>query len=67
MLYTVVLRILQDDPEPLTGGDGVRYRLVAETDDYGEAVRVADLLRRRIKSGRAVDARRAGPVRATGP
>jgi hypothetical protein len=60
MIYAVVLRfdpagtclrILHDDSEPLTGGDGVRYRLVAETDDHGEAARVADLLRQRIEAG----------------
>jgi hypothetical protein len=43
--------ILHDDSEPLTFGDGVRYRLVAETDDHDEAARVADLLRQRIEAG----------------
>jgi hypothetical protein len=60
MTYTVLLRldpagacsvIVRDDAEPLPGGDGVRYRLVAETDDQAEAVRVADLLRRPINAG----------------
>ena len=60
MTYTVVLRfdpagaclrILHDDSEPLPGGEGVRYRLVAQTDDQDEAVAVADLLRRRINAG----------------
>lgn len=45
------LRILHDDSEPLPGGNAVRYRLVAETDDQSEAVAVADLLRRRINGG----------------
>ena len=40
--------ILRDDDEALLGGDGVRFRLVAETDDHGEAVRVAELLRHQI-------------------
>jgi len=55
MAYVVVLcfdsagvcpLVLRDDSEPLFGGDGVRYRLITETDDYGEAVRVADDLQR---------------------
>jgi hypothetical protein len=55
MLYVVVLcfdsagvspLILRDDSEPLLGGDGVRYRFVAETKDYAEAVRLADQLQR---------------------
>jgi hypothetical protein len=41
--------ILRDDSEPLLGGDGLRYRLVTETGDYAEAVRVADELGWRIK------------------
>ncbi len=53
MTYTVLLRldpagacpvILRDDSEPLPGGEGVRCRLVAETDDDMEAARVAELL-----------------------
>jgi len=60
MLYTVVLRfdpaatcprILHGDSQPLAGGDGVRYRLVAQTDGPGEALRVADQLWRRINPG----------------
>jgi hypothetical protein len=43
--------ILRDDSEPLTGGDGVRHRFVAETNDHVEAVQVADLLQRRINAG----------------
>jgi len=33
------------------GGDGVRFRLVAETADSAEAVRVAESLRRRTATG----------------
>jgi hypothetical protein len=60
MPYAVLLRldaagacpvILRDDSEPLTGGEGVRYRFVAETDDQVEAVQVADLLQRRMTAG----------------
>ena len=60
MTYAVMLRfdpvgvcvnIVREGSEPLLGGDRVRYRLVAETDDHGEAVAVADLLRRRIDAG----------------
>lgn len=29
--------ILREDSKPLTGGEGVRWRLVAETDDHAEA------------------------------
>jgi hypothetical protein len=31
-----------DDAEPLPGGDGVRYRFVAEVDSEAEAARIAD-------------------------
>jgi len=60
MAYAVILcfdsagaspLILHDDDEALLGGDGVRFRLVAETDDHGEAVRVAEQLRRQIAAG----------------
>lgn len=56
MPYAVLLRldsagscplILRDDSEPLTGGDGVRYRFIAETDGPDEAARIADQLQRR--------------------
>jgi hypothetical protein len=40
-----------EDSEPLIAGDGVRFRFVAETEDHGEAVRVAKTLRRRIAAG----------------
>ena len=59
MTYAVILRldpagstplILRDDSKELPVADGVRYRLVAQADDYGEAVAVADLLRRRINA-----------------
>jgi hypothetical protein len=43
--------ILRDDSEPLSGGDGVRYRFIAETDDRGEAIRVADSLERQCAAG----------------
>jgi len=46
--------ILRDDDETLLGGDGVRFRLVAETDDHGEAERVAEQLRRQIAAGELV-------------
>ena len=60
MTYAVVLcvesvgaspMVLPDDSEALIDGDGVRYRLVAQTDDHAEAVRVADLLRRQLNAG----------------
>jgi hypothetical protein len=47
----VCVNILRDDAEPLPGGDGVRYRLVAQTDDHGEAIRVAQLLKRHRDAG----------------
>jgi hypothetical protein len=47
----VCVNILRGDAEPRPGGDGVRYRLVARTDDHGEAIRVAELLRRRCDAG----------------
>jgi hypothetical protein len=43
--------ILRDESEPLPGGDGVRYRLITETEDHAEAHRVAVDLRRRIWTG----------------
>jgi hypothetical protein len=51
MRFAVVLRIdpagqtafiSREDSEPLESEEGVRYRLLGETDDYGEAVRLAD-------------------------
>jgi hypothetical protein len=72
MTYAVLLRfdsagacvnIPREDDEPLMG-DGVRYRLVAQTDDHGEAVAVADLLHRRIAVGEDVDTRGAPLVEA---
>lgn len=53
MTYAVLLRfdptgpcplILPEDSEPLPGGDAVRYRLVLETGDEDEALRVAEQL-----------------------
>lgn len=58
--YTVLLRldpagtcpvILHDDSEPLTGGEGVRWRLVAETDDHGEGIRVIEAVARPCEAG----------------
>jgi hypothetical protein len=37
--------------EELIGGPEVRFRLAAQTEDYGLAVRVADLLQRRHQRG----------------
>jgi hypothetical protein len=60
MTYAVLLRldgagacpvILREDSEPWTGGEGVRWKLIAETDDHGEAIRVAELLQRRCDAG----------------
>jgi hypothetical protein len=43
--------ILRDDSEPLIGGTGVRYRFIGQTSDFGEAVRMAESLRRRCAAG----------------
>jgi hypothetical protein len=43
--------IRRDDSEALIGRQGVLFRLVAETEDYAEAVRVAESLRRQIAAG----------------
>jgi len=60
MRYVVVLvfdaagawpLILRDDLDPPFGGDYVRYRLVKETEDYREAVRIADDLQRKCSAG----------------
>jgi hypothetical protein len=57
LVYAVLLRldatgtspvIVREDAPPLEGEKGVRYRYVAQTDDHGEAVRVAELLSRRL-------------------
>lgn len=59
MTYFVILRtdparacvdILRED-EPLSGGDGVRYRLVCETDDAHQAEQAAALIRERLAAG----------------
>jgi hypothetical protein len=64
MRFWIVLRIdsagacpliLSDDSAPLTRMEGVRYRLVAQTDDHGDAVRVTELLQRRCQSGELAD------------
>jgi hypothetical protein len=41
----------EDDSEPLTGGDGVRYRWVAELADLGEAARLASELQETCRRG----------------
>jgi hypothetical protein len=61
MTYTVLVRIdaagretpvvLDEDCLPVVGEDGVRFRLVAETDDELEAFRVAHLIRERCRAG----------------
>ena len=38
------------DDDQLEGGDGVRYRLVAETQDHREAVLLADAANRVLRS-----------------
>jgi hypothetical protein len=57
MRYAVIVRFDQtgstaftrrEDSAPLEGEAGVRYRLVAETEDHGEAVLVADLEQQRV-------------------
>lgn len=59
-VYAVVLRfdaagpsalIVRQDSEPLPGGEGVRYRLVTETDDRAHALRVAYELERKCRTG----------------
>ena len=60
MTYAVLIRfdpagacpfIVREDSESLPGGEDVRYRLVAETDDYGCAIRVADEILRKCRAG----------------
>ena len=59
MAYTVILRLSPAraavhvllDHEVLQGGDGVRFRLVCQTDDAQEAERAASLVRERILTG----------------
>jgi hypothetical protein len=43
--------VLRDDDDPPPGGKGVRFRFVAETDDHGEALRMAERLRHEIADG----------------
>jgi hypothetical protein len=59
MTYRVILRtdparacvdIMRED-EPLSGGDGVRYRLVLETADAAEAEQAAAPLRELLARG----------------
>jgi hypothetical protein len=59
-IYAVVIRfdsagasalIIRQDSEPLPGGDGVRYRLITETDDRAYALRVAYELERKCRAG----------------
>ena len=57
MLYAILLRldsaglrplIFREDSPPLGSEKGVRYRYVAQSDDHGEALRVVELLQRRL-------------------
>jgi hypothetical protein len=57
MAYAVLLRldsagdcpvILREDSQRLSREKGVQYRFVAQTDEHGEAVRVVELLNRRL-------------------
>ena len=45
------VNILRDGDE-LLGGDGVRFTLVLQTDDHGEAFRVAEQEKQRIREER---------------
>jgi hypothetical protein len=58
MFYAVLLRldsagacpvIVPEDAPPLGSEKGVRYRFVAQTNDHGEAVRVVEVLQRRLR------------------
>ena len=54
MAYCLLLRfdsagpcpVLLRDDEQLMGGDGVRYRIIAETDTWQEADAIAELYQR---------------------
>jgi len=57
MVYAILLRmdssgaspmILREDSPPIGSQKGVRYRYVAQTEDHGEAVRVVEMLTRRL-------------------
>ena len=57
MTYAVLLRldpagpsplIVPEDSPPFGSENGVRYRWVAQTDDHRVAVRVVELLQRRL-------------------
>lgn len=60
MVYTVALRFdaagtslcILHDNERLPVLDGVRYRLVAKTDDPAEALAIMDLLQKQIDAGK---------------
>jgi hypothetical protein len=45
------VNILRDEDE-LLGGDDVRFRLVLQTEDQGEAIRVAEQEKQRIREER---------------
>jgi hypothetical protein len=45
------VNILRDEDE-LLGGDGVRFRLVLQTGDHGEVIRVAEQEKQRIREER---------------
>ena len=61
MIYFVTLALRADpvracvdvmrEDQPLPGGDGVRYRLVCETDDADQAEQAAAPLRERLAQG----------------
>jgi hypothetical protein len=59
MAYAILLRIdahgarpeLVREDDKLPPEKGVRWRYVARTDDYEEALRVAEALRRRCEAG----------------
>jgi hypothetical protein len=58
MAYCLLLRfdstgprpVLLREDEPLTGGDGVRYRFIAETETLAEANEIQQQLYRRIEA-----------------
>jgi len=59
MHYAILLRldstgarpVLVREGDELACEKGVRWRYVAEADDYGEAVRVTEVLQRRCEAG----------------
>jgi hypothetical protein len=63
MAYAILLRleahgaraVLVREDDELPPEKGVRWRYVARTDDYAEALRVAEVLQRRCDSGEPWD------------